>query len=688
MIQEHLPLITGKGSYIDDINPKNVVYLHIIRSPIARGIIKSISKPESALLSLTWEDVKLYMPVRLFPDLAKTAQVAKMPVLADGRVNFVGQPILAFVVEDRYRTEDVAEEVLIDYDELKPVVDPEESLNADPIHPGLKSNISIDQLLEGGNLSLKNKAEVVVSRKLKQQRVVSNPMEPKGFICWWDNDILNVYVSTQAPFGVKNDLREILGISPEKIRVYSAPNVGGGFGNKSGGYPEYVLAAIASLKLGRPVKWIETRSEMLVNTQSLGRGEVSDMRLYATKDGEILGIEGTIIANIGAFDYGIGFIAPLFIARLSNGPYKMKFASIRAMGVFTNTPPMGFYRGAGRPEAALIHETLVEDLAEELGVDSVEIRRRNLIGDNGYVTPLGVRIDPAGYNEVLNEAEKYYRKAKEVYKDKGVSIVTFAEIVRTSPGEGARVKIENGKVHFYLGIGPHGQAYGSTFKRLASEVLGISEDKIEITTGSSEIVKEGIGSFGSRAGTIGGSAVIAAATELLKKLNTNSLNESELVKYEGVEAEVFYKADDIFAPGAHVAVIDVDKETGFIRVLEYYAVDDVGRAMNKEEIEGQIIGSVLQGASQVIIEAMRYDERGIPLCSSIADCGVPTALEAPLKVKTEYIEYPSQLLSRSRGVGEAGTTGALPAVFIAVEKVTKKKFDRTPVDPWILVSST
>ncbi len=182
--------------------------------------------------------------------------------------------------------------------------------------------------------------------------------------------------------------------------------------------------------------------------------------------------------------------------------------------------------------------------------------------------------------------------------------------------------------------------------------------------------------------------MIAAATELLKKLNTNSLNESELVKYEGVEAEVFYKADDIFAPGAHVAVIDVDKETGFIRVLEYYAVDDVGRAMNKEEIEGQIIGSVLQGASQVIIEAMRYDERGIPLCSSIADCGVPTALEAPLKVKTEYIEYPSQLLSRSRGVGEAGTTGALPAVFIAVEKVTKKKFDRTPVDPWILVSST
>ncbi|MEM1648704.1 xanthine dehydrogenase family protein molybdopterin-binding subunit [Saccharolobus sp.] len=686
MIQEHLPLITGKGSYIDDISPKNVVYLSVVRSPIARGIIKRVSKPENALISLTWEDVKIYMPARLFPDLARNAQVAKMPVLADDRVNFVGQPILAFAVDDRYKTEDVAEEVSIDYEELKPVVDPEESLNAEPIHPSLKTNISIDQFLEGGNLSLRSKADVVVSRKIKQHRIVSNPMETKGFICWWENDVLNVYVSTQAPFGVKNDLREVLGISPEKIRVYSAPNVGGGFGNKSGGYPEYVLAAIASLKLGKPVKWIETRSEMLVNTQSLGRGEVSDMKLYATRDGEILGIEGTIIANIGAFDYGIGFIAPLFIARLSNGPYKMKFASIRALGVFTNTPPMGFYRGAGRPEAALIHETLVEDLAEELGMDPVEIRRKNLIGDNGYITPLGVRIDPAGYNEVLDTAEKYYRKAKEVYNDKGVSIITFAEIVRTSPGEGARVKIENGKVNFYLGLGPHGQAYASTFRRLASEVLGISQDKIEIMTGSSEIVKEGIGSFGSRAGTIGGSAVIAAATELLKKINVNSLSEVDLTKYEGIEAEVFYKADDIFAPGAHVAVVDVDEETGFIKVLEYYAVDDVGRVMNKEEIEGQIIGGVLQGMSQVIIEAMRYDERGIPLCSSIADCGVPTALEAPLKVNTDYVEYPSQLLSKSRGVGEAGTTGALPAVFIAVEKATKRKFDRTPIDPWLITS--
>lgn len=457
MIKEHFPIITGKSTYIDDISPKNVVYLHVVRSSIARGVIKSVSKPSNVLLALTWDDIKSFMSARLFPGLAG-AQVARMPVLANGKVNFVGQPVLAFVVDDRYKAEDVAEEVSIDYEEMKPIVDPEEALNSEPIHDDLKNNISIDQVLQGGNLSLKSSADVVVSRKIKQHRIVSNPMEPKGFICWWDNDVLNVYVSTQAPFGVRNDLREALGIPPEKIKVYSPPNVGGGFGNKSGGYPEYVLASIASLKLGRPVKWIETRSEILVNTQSLGRGEVSDMKLYATNKGEILGIEGTVIANIGAYNHGINFFTPLFVASLSNGPYKLKFTSIRAISVFTNTPPMGFYRGAGRPEAALIHETLVEDLAEELGIDPIELRRKNLVDNTGYITPLGAKLDPAGYQDVLSRAEVYYRKAKEVHKDKGVSLVIFTEIVRTSPGEGARVEVKDGKVHFYLGLGPHGQA--------------------------------------------------------------------------------------------------------------------------------------------------------------------------------------------------------------------------------------
>ncbi|MCH4816771.1 MAG: xanthine dehydrogenase family protein molybdopterin-binding subunit [Saccharolobus sp.] len=680
MIKEDLPKITGKGSYIDDINPKNLVYLGVVRSQVARGIIKSMSRPESALLSLTWEDVKTYMPVPVPPNIAKSSKIIRMPVLADGRVNFVGQPVLAFVVNDRYEIEDVVEEVSIDYEELEPVVDVEKAMNSnEEIHPGVKKNISVDLLLEGGELSAKSRADVVVSRKIKQNRIVSNPMEPKGVIAHWDGEYLNVYGSFQSAFRIRNDLREALNISPEKIKVISAPNVGGGFGNKVPSYPEYILAAIASMKLNRPVKWIETRYEHLKNP-TIGRGVLSDIKLYATRQGEILGIEGYVAVDLGAYNYTINPTTPSFIASLLTGPYKMKFASIRALGVFTNQPPTGPYRGAGRPEAALIHETLVEDLAEELGMDPVEIRRKNLIGDNGYITPLGVRIDPAGYNEVLDTAEKYYRKAKEIYKDKGISIVVFTDIVRLSPGEGARVRIEKGKVKIIVGTGPHGQAYSDTFSKLASEVLGISQDVIEVITNTTEGLKEGVGSFGSRGGTIGGSAVIEACRQLLNKINMPI--DKALKELNGVEVEVFYRSDDIFSPGAHVAVVDVDKETGFVKILDYYAVDDVGRALLKEEVEGQIIGGVLQGVSQVLLEHAPYDDNGNPLFSSIADAGVPTAVEANYNVKVDEVEFPSALPAKSRGVGEAGTTGGLPAVFIALEKVTKMKFEKTPIYPW------
>ncbi|AKA73107.1 xanthine dehydrogenase family protein molybdopterin-binding subunit [Saccharolobus solfataricus] len=683
MIREDLPKITGKGTYIDDIDPRNTVYLGIIRSPIARGIIKSISRPEKALLTLTWEDVKIYMPVRVDPETLKQSNIVKMPILADGKVNFVGQPVLAYVVEDRYAIEDIADEMSIEYEELKPIIDVEKAMNSDDeIHSGAKRNISVNKLLEGGELSAKKRAEVVVSRKINQARIISNPMEPKGIIAHWDGEYLNIYGSFQSSFRIKNDLRETLNLSPEKIRVYSPQNVGGGFGNKVPAHPEYVIASIASMKLGRPVKWIETRYEHLKNP-TVGRGVLSDVKMYATKQGEILGIEGYVAVDLGAYNYTLNPTTPAFIAQLLTGPYKMRFASIRAYGIFTNLPPTGPYRGAGRPEAALIHETLVEDLAEELGVDSVEIRRRNLISDNGYVTPLGVRIDPAGYNEVLNEAEKYYRKAKEVYKDKGVSIVVFTDIIRLSPGEGARVRIENGKIKIFVGTGPHGQAHGDTFSKLASETLGIPQDLIEVITNTTDGVKEGIGSFGSRSATAGGSAVIEACKQLLSKINMPI--EKALKEINGVEAEVFYKSDDIFSPGSHVAVVDVDKDTGFVKVLEYYAVDDVGRTLIKEEVEGQIIGGVLQGISQVLWEHAPYDENGNPLFSSIADCGVPTAVEANYKIYVNEVEYPSVTSAKSRGIGEAGTTGALPAVFLALEKITHKKFNKTPIYPWDII---
>ncbi|MBP1357112.1 MAG: xanthine dehydrogenase family protein molybdopterin-binding subunit, partial [Sulfolobus sp.] len=327
MIREDLEKITGKGSYIDDINMKDMLYLYVVRSPIARGIIKRISRPEHAILSLTWEDVRAYLPVRGDPYTLRSSKIVRMPVLADGRVNFIGQPILAFVTEDRYETEDIAEEVSIDYEELKPIVNLEDAMNSEEeIHPGVKNNISVDQLIEGGDLSLRSKAEVVVERKLFQNRIVSNPLEPKGLIAFWDGSFLNLFGSFQSAFRVRDDISEVLGILPDKIKVSGAKNVGGGFGNKVPVHAEYILASIASIKLGKPVKWVELRSEHLKNP-TMGRGVLSDVRLYATREGDILGIDGTVIVDLGAYNYTINPTTPSFIARLLTGPYRMKFAS-------------------------------------------------------------------------------------------------------------------------------------------------------------------------------------------------------------------------------------------------------------------------------------------------------------------------------------------------------------------------
>nr|MCL7344982.1 molybdopterin-dependent oxidoreductase [Candidatus Aramenus sulfurataquae] len=367
----------------------------------------------------------------------------------------------------------------------------------------------------------------------------------------------------------------------------------------------------------------ETRREHLTNPTQ-GRGVSGKVRLYATKEGKALGVEGEIIVDLGAYNYTLNVTTPVFISRLLTGPYKMDFISVRARGVFTNLPPTGPYRGAGRPEAALFHETLMEDLANELKMDSAEIRERNLI-DGEYVTPSGLKIDKAGYREVFSKAKEIYNKLKG--KSKGVSIVVFAEQISVPPGEGARVIVGKGKIRIIVPSGPHGQAHRSTFAKLASEIL--KNDNIEVITGTTEGVKEGIGSYGSRTAAIAGSAVIEACKTLLETLKSRNITLEEAVNSdEEISVEVFARGDVIFSPGAHVALVDVDRETYFPRVVEYYTVDDVGRVIIKEEVEGQVIGGVLQGVSQVLWEEAKYDENGIPLILSIGDEGVPTALEA------------------------------------------------------------
>ncbi|AHC51344.1 aldehyde oxidase [Sulfolobus acidocaldarius SUSAZ] len=673
-LKEHHEIISGNSRYIDDLVLNDMVYLGVVRSTYARGIIKGITEPSGVELFLTQDRVKSFIPAR--PD-RRAKNIVRMPVLANGVVNFVGQPIVAFIVKDRYEIEDKIEEVSIDYDPLTPVLSLEDALkNEVKIHPD--GNIALDTEIAGGDLEQKLNADVVIERELNQDRLVANPMEPKGLVAYYDGSTLNLIGSFQSSFRVKSDLQEVIGLQPENIVVRSAPNVGGGFGNKVPAHAEYVLASIASIILKKPVKWIETRRDHLTNPTQ-GRGVKSKVRLYGKRDGTILGFEGEIAVDLGAYAYSINTTTPSFIAGLIGNVYRTRFSKFRALAVYTNKPPTGPYRGAGRPEAVLITETLIEEFAEKIGKDSIEIREMNLIEGN-HTTPLGYKIDKAGYKELFLKGKETYNMVKNKYKDKGVALVFFSTVVRNSPGEGAKVRVGKGKVEIFVGTGPHGQAHKTTFSILASETLGISPDMIEVKVNDTLSLKEGVGSFGSRSASAGGLAVIKACKELLSDLRKRNMSLNDAINSDGyIEYEVFAKAEDIYSPGVHIAVVDFDREMCKPKVLEYYAIDDVGRAIIPSEVEGQIVGGILQGLSQIYLEGTPFDENGNPIYSSIAEAGVPTSLDADYKVFLEIIETPTVYDSKARGVGEEGTTGALASVFIALEKLLKKRFNGTPI---------
>jgi carbon-monoxide dehydrogenase large subunit len=666
---EDLKFLLGKGRYLDDVRFQGEVYLHVIRSPYARADLTRISPPPNSLLFLRWEAVKVYMPAVEPPG----ARVRKMPALANGRVNFYGQPVAAVVTEDRYEGEDVEEEVSVEYEPLPPSLKLE---NPDVIiHEGVEGNVSNEVELKGGDPSAFREAQVEVHRRLEMARVVANPMETRGIIANYHDGFLDVIVSTQSPFGVRNGLTEALGLPPERVRVFSS-DVGGGFGNKSQTYAEYAIASIASMKLGRPVKWVESRREHLTNPVQ-GKGLVVEASLYAKRDGTVLGVKGRVIHDIGAYNFSINTAMATFPARLLTGPYAMKAAEVKAISVFTNLPPTGPYRGAGRPEAALVHEALLEDLAEELGADPVELRRKNLI-KGPYVSPLGLQFDRAGYMEVLERAEKRYRELRA--SGRRPVLVAFSALISSSPGESAKVRLTEEGIEVIVGSRTQGQGHITAFTNLASEVLGVPAEKVKVRPGDTVDLKEAVGTFGSRSAAAGGAAVFTALKQIKERIGGLSLEEA-FSRMGRVEVEVFYRVDPIFSPGSYVVSAELDGETCTPRVQEVYAVDDVGRVLNAQDLEAQITGGVLQGVSEVLWEEARYGEEGVPVYSSVGEEGVPSAVEASFMVSKEIVEYPSSLPHGARGIGESGTIGALAGAFLALEKVLGRRLRRVPVRP-------
>ena len=684
--------VRGMGSYVCDIRLPNTTYLKILRSPYPRALIKKIEiEGKKPLLLITWRDIDEKLRLRVEPEIAGYAKLVPMPVLAKGVVNFVGQPVAAIVAEDPYEAEDIAENIYIEYEPLESVSDPERAMEpgAPQIHEGVERNLCIDKRFVGGDLEAFREADLTVDVDIKMERVVVNPIEPKAAIANYEGGLLTLYATTQHPFRVRDDLSEILKIPRERIRVI-APDVGGGFGVKVPLHAEYVVASYASIVLKRPVKWVETRREHLVAPYQ-GRGVRARVKGFFKRNGRILGISGRVVVDLGAYNFSINQNLAVNIIKWSTGPYDIRAMDMELKAVFTNKTPFNAYRGAGRPEAALIYERVMDAAADELGIDRGEIRAINILrGTREYRNPLGVTIDVADYYETYMKAYKIYKDLKADLRGIcpegmvcGAGISSYIEFNRISPGERARARIDKGSIVIAVGTHSHGQGHSTVYAQIAADELGIPIERVRITYGDTSSLESGEGTSGSRSIVAGGSAVIKACRALLERVSSMGYSiEEALEKLHGLEIEVFAEGGNIFSFGSHVAAVAIDPETGFVRVIRYIAVDDVGRAINPAIIEGQIAGGVIQGAGQVLWEAARYDEKGYPLFSTIADTGVPTAVEA-FNIESMFVENPSRYPHGARGVGEAGAIGAPPAIISAIEGAVRGRIRirRIPVNP-------
>ncbi len=524
-------------------------------------------------------------------------------MLASGYVNYVGEPIAAVLGDDPYLAEDSMDEVEVEYEPLKAVVDPESALSSPPIHAGTSSNV-FSTFRMGKEFNLDSVA-VCVEDTLLNRRISPNPLEPRGLVVDYDGSLLTVWASTQSVFAWKEGLCESLGLDAKSLRVIQV-DTGGAFGSKGGIYPEYVIACYAAMKMRRPVKWIETRMEHEMATNQ-GRGARAKMKLYADRTGRVQGLTADLLIDAGAYALGMGTMSPKWIGYQITGPYAISRVAVDAKSVYTNKVPLGPYRGAGRPEAAMFIERMMDLLADELRMDPVEVRLRNA-SPEPFLSPLGVRLDP--FKPFLASAitELGYHDKRE---GESVGFSCFVLIPAVQPGESARIAVKRGRVKVWLGAGTHGQGHDVWARILVSEELNIPQSVIDFEKSDTNELDEGVGTWGSRTTVVAGAALIEAARKIkadaTKMLGTYS--PTELLNHE-FDARVFRsQREQLNSFGANLVSAQLD-ESGTIRLRKCVAYYDVGRQLNPDMIESQIIGGNAQGIGQVLTEEKKYRDGG------------------------------------------------------------------------------
>ena len=688
--REDARILSGRSRFLDDIELPGLAHLAFVRSPEARARVAGIRTPDSApglIAVLTGRELEGHarpLPIQ-GPEGAEVTD-APHPVLAGDEVRYAGEPVAAVIAESRALAEDAAELVEVDYEPLDPVVDPASS--------------DFDLLRwngQGGDVDgAFASAHTVVRGSYSMPRLAAVPMETRGAVASYDRagDLLTVWCSAQDTHRQLKHLTHVLDRSPESIRLL-IPDVGGAFGSKGALTPETAVAAVAAMRLDRPVKWAEDRLENFVAAYQ-GRGVAAEVQLALASDGRMLALRASIVADLGAYLLPTTAIPPHTTAMLMAGCYDMPAARVDLRGVRTNKVPTGPYRGAGRPEAAFFVESVVDDAARELGMAPVELRRRNLVSAFPHTSPLGWTYDSGDYERCLDLALELVEPGREVVAAEGRLVGTgVAMYVERAGGqfESARARLEpGGGLTIQSSTSPHGQGHDTTFAQIAADRLRVDPGKISFEFSDSAGTPPGIGTFASRSVAMGGSAVALAAEALGQKCrglaadalgvpedeltwdergyasaDGRRLSLAQLAEAEpGLAAEARFESGLVFSSGAYAAVVEVEPSTGRLLVRRVAAVDDAGTIVNPLLAEGQVLGGTAQGLGECLVEEVLYDEWGQPTSASFADYSLLTAAEMP-EVATAFVESPSPLNPLgAKGIGEGGAIGTPAAVANAV----------------------
>jgi carbon-monoxide dehydrogenase large subunit len=704
-------LVRGRGRFVDDVQLPGTLHLGIVRSLYAHANLKevdvsSLKNKAGVIRALTGREAKgLAGASRLAPPPgAKTGwKFIETYALASDKVLYVGEPVAAVLCESAEACEDAIDLVKVEYEALPAVVDAEEAASEGSplLYPGVGSNVlHTQEASRAWSDGAFDDADRVIELRFHLPRQAAAPIEPRGVVASFDEKsrILKLYSQTKVPFATRKTLAELLRLDEVSIQVETA-DVGGNFGVKARVYPEDVLACALSIETGRPVKWISTRREDLLATWQ-GRGQSHTVKVGFTRRGKIVAMRDDFVVDVGAA-WSSNLVSFGRTIGLLTGCYRIPRFFIRARCVATNKAPFGPVRGNGRPEALFVIERVMDRVARELGLDPIEVRRANLIPRNQmpYTTGTGTVYDggdyPAALRKMLRLAKlQHLRQWQDSERKRGRRIgIGFSCYVEDTADKGyetAAIRLaEDGKIIVTTGASPSGQGIERAVAKVVARELGVVPNVVQVEWGMTDRLPDGVGTFGSRSAILAGNAAKVAAAELRKKFfkkkRRTPVGRVELARIaarslkEGrgggeLTASGKYQVDaPTFSFGAHVAVVDVDPETFESKLLEYYALDDAGRVLDPESVEGQIEGGVMNGIGNALLEEIRYDASGQLLTSTFADYLIPSPASS-VKIRAEVTETRSRLNPLGvRGVGEGGTIAALPAVIGAVEDALAEK---------------